>query len=86
MIYYFDEQGIRALTIDKDNAPKVTFPSPSLVLFFLSIFSISICCMVPWLQWNPPTLDEVDDEKIDLVFKPFVEDLELKIQENEELR
>ncbi|KAL6144205.1 hypothetical protein ACLB2K_054900 [Fragaria x ananassa] len=51
-------EGIRALTIDKDNAPK----------------------------WNPPTLDEVDDEKIDLVFKPFAEDLELKIQENEELR
>ncbi|KAL6134966.1 hypothetical protein ACLB2K_067194 [Fragaria x ananassa] len=51
-------EGIRALTIDKDNAPK----------------------------WNPPTLDEVDDEKIDLVFKPFAEDLELKIQENKELR
>ncbi|PRQ52118.1 putative 3-hydroxyisobutyryl-CoA hydrolase [Rosa chinensis] len=51
-------EGIRALTIDKDNAPK----------------------------WNPPTLDEVDDEKIDLVFEPFAEDLELKIQENEKFR
>ncbi|XP_062009058.1 3-hydroxyisobutyryl-CoA hydrolase-like protein 5 [Rosa rugosa] len=51
-------EGIRALTIDKDNAPK----------------------------WNPPTLDKVDDEKIDLVFEPFSEDLELKIQENEKFR
>ncbi|KAK9924127.1 hypothetical protein M0R45_032514 [Rubus argutus] len=51
-------EGIRALTIDKDNAPK----------------------------WNPPTLDKVDDEKIDLVFEPFTEDLELKIEEKEELR
>ncbi|KAG8662630.1 3-hydroxyisobutyryl-CoA hydrolase-like protein 5 [Manihot esculenta] len=49
-------EGIRALTIDKDNAPK----------------------------WDPPTLDEVDDQKVDLVFQPFEEDLELQIpgQEN----
>lgn len=51
-------EGIRALTIDKDNTPK----------------------------WNPPTLDKVDDEKIDIVFEPFTEDLELKIEEKEELR
>ncbi|XP_050381115.1 3-hydroxyisobutyryl-CoA hydrolase-like protein 5 [Argentina anserina] len=51
-------EGIRALTIDKDNAPK----------------------------WNPPALEKVDDEKIDLVFEPFAEDLELKVQENEEFR
>lgn len=28
----------------------------------------------------------MDDEKIDLVFEPFTEDLELKIEEKEELR
>ncbi|EXB30297.1 3-hydroxyisobutyryl-CoA hydrolase-like protein 5 [Morus notabilis] len=51
-------EGIRALTIDKDNSPK----------------------------WDPPTLDQVDDEKIDLVFKPFEENLELQIPEKEECR
>ncbi|GMI66236.1 hypothetical protein like AT1G06550 [Hibiscus trionum] len=51
-------EGIRALTIDKDNAPK----------------------------WDPPALDQVDDEKIDLVFQPFTEDLELKIPEQEDCR
>ncbi|ONI17743.1 hypothetical protein PRUPE_3G176700 [Prunus persica] len=51
-------EGIRALTIDKDNAPK----------------------------WNPPSLDHVGDEKIDQVFQPFEEDLELQIPEKEEHR
>ncbi|KAG4174996.1 hypothetical protein ERO13_A11G155933v2 [Gossypium hirsutum] len=51
-------EGIRALTIDKDNAPK----------------------------WDPPILDQVDDEKIDLVFRPFTEDLELKVPEQEDCR
>ncbi|GMN54968.1 hypothetical protein TIFTF001_024096 [Ficus carica] len=51
-------EGIRALTIDKDNSPK----------------------------WDPPTLDKVDDEKLDLVFQPFKEDLELQIPEKEESR
>ncbi|KAL4361323.1 hypothetical protein GQ457_04G024280 [Hibiscus cannabinus] len=51
-------EGIRALTIDKDNAPK----------------------------WDPPALDQVDDEKIDLVFQPFTEDLELRIPEQEDCR
>ncbi|KAK5784347.1 3-hydroxyisobutyryl-CoA hydrolase-like protein 5 [Gossypium arboreum] len=51
-------EGIRALTIDKDNAPK----------------------------WDPPILDQVDDEKIDLVFQPFTEDLELKVPEQEDCR
>ncbi|VVA90203.1 unnamed protein product [Arabis nemorensis] len=49
-------EGIRALTIDKDNSPK----------------------------WNPATLDEVDDEKINLVFKPLEDDIELLIPETEE--
>ncbi|XP_037492176.1 3-hydroxyisobutyryl-CoA hydrolase-like protein 5 isoform X2 [Jatropha curcas] len=51
-------EGIRALTIDKDNAPK----------------------------WEPPTCNEVDDQKLDLVFQPFKEDLELQIPEKEECR
>ncbi|KAK9190953.1 hypothetical protein WN943_019563 [Citrus x changshan-huyou] len=51
-------EGIRALTIEKDNAPK----------------------------WDPPTLDKVDDDKVDLVFQPFGEDLELQIPENENCR
>jgi 3-hydroxyisobutyryl-CoA hydrolase len=51
-------EGIRALTIDKDNAPK----------------------------WDPPSLDKVDDEKLDLIFKPFDKELELQIPESEESR
>ncbi|KAL1202094.1 3-hydroxyisobutyryl-CoA hydrolase-like protein 5 [Cardamine amara subsp. amara] len=51
-------EGIRALTIDKDNSPK----------------------------WNPATLDEVDDEKVNFVFKPLEDDIELHIPETEENR
>ncbi|KAL5791697.1 hypothetical protein ACOSP7_000291 [Xanthoceras sorbifolium] len=51
-------EGIRALTIDKDNAPK----------------------------WDPPTHDKVDDEKVDLVFQPFKEELELPIPEKDDCR
>ncbi|KAE8654920.1 3-hydroxyisobutyryl-CoA hydrolase-like protein 5 [Hibiscus syriacus] len=51
-------EGIRALTIDKDNAPK----------------------------WDPPALEQVDDEKIDLLFQPFPEDLDLGIPEQEDFR
>ncbi|KAJ6391937.1 hypothetical protein OIU77_025822 [Salix suchowensis] len=51
-------EGIRALTIDKDNAPK----------------------------WDPPTFDEVDDSKVDLVFQPFKDNLELQVSENEKHR
>ncbi|KAF8391103.1 hypothetical protein HHK36_023403 [Tetracentron sinense] len=51
-------EGIRALTIDKDNAPK----------------------------WDPPTLDKVSSEKVDVVFQPFKEDLELQIPEKEDFR
>ncbi|XP_052207497.1 3-hydroxyisobutyryl-CoA hydrolase-like protein 5 [Diospyros lotus] len=49
-------EGIRALTIDKDNAPK----------------------------WEPAALEKVQDEKVDLVFEPFEEHLELHIPEREE--
>ncbi|KAM7261670.1 hypothetical protein ACFE04_020747 [Oxalis oulophora] len=51
-------EGIRSITIDKDNAPK----------------------------WDPPTLEEVDDEKLDLIFQPFEEGFELQVSENEECR
>ncbi|CAL1394331.1 unnamed protein product [Linum trigynum] len=51
-------EGIRALTVDKDNAPK----------------------------WDPPTCEEVDDSKVDDVFRPFAMDLELQIPEKEENR
>ncbi|KAI3457050.1 hypothetical protein Pfo_013713 [Paulownia fortunei] len=51
-------EGIRAVTIDKDNAPK----------------------------WKPPTLEAVDAEKINLVFHPLEEDLELKIPTGDDFR
>lgn len=51
-------EGIRAVTVDKDNAPK----------------------------WDPPTLEAVDAEKIEHVFQPFGEDLELNIPTGEECR
>ncbi|MCD7458662.1 hypothetical protein HAX54_038859 [Datura stramonium] len=51
-------EGIRALTINKDNSPK----------------------------WDPPTLEKVDDERVNLLFEPFEEDLELKVSENEQYR
>lgn len=44
-------EGIRAISIDKDNAPK----------------------------WEPPTLEEVSDEKIERVFQPFNAELELQV-------
>ncbi|XP_030466751.2 3-hydroxyisobutyryl-CoA hydrolase-like protein 5 [Syzygium oleosum] len=51
-------EGIRAVSLDKDNSPK----------------------------WDPVTLDKVEDDKIDLVFQPFPDDLELQIPEKEECR
>ncbi|KAG5569288.1 hypothetical protein H5410_059054 [Solanum commersonii] len=51
-------EGIRALTIDKDNSPK----------------------------WDPSTLENVEDEQVNLVFEPFEEDFELKVSENEQDR
>lgn len=51
-------EGIRALTIDKDNSPK----------------------------WDPPSLDKVMDNKVELVFQPFEKDLVLQIPDDEECR
>lgn len=51
-------EGIRALTVDKDNSPK----------------------------WDPTTLGEVDSKKLDLIFQPFEEALELNVPENEDQR
>ncbi|XP_073155266.1 3-hydroxyisobutyryl-CoA hydrolase-like protein 5 [Henckelia pumila] len=51
-------EGIRAFTIDKDNAPK----------------------------WEPLNLEAVNIDKITEVFRPFKEDLELKIPNEEDRR
>ncbi|WVY92430.1 hypothetical protein V8G54_031518 [Vigna mungo] len=51
-------EGIRAITIDKDNSPK----------------------------WEPSSLDKVEDAKLDLIFQPFEQNLELHIPESEESR
>ncbi|XP_073298260.1 3-hydroxyisobutyryl-CoA hydrolase-like protein 5 isoform X1 [Primulina huaijiensis] len=51
-------EGIRALTIDKDNAPK----------------------------WEPSNLEAINIDKINEVFLPFKEDLELKIPNEEDCR
>lgn len=48
-------EGIRALTIDKDNSP----------------------------SWDPSTLEKVEDDKINLVFEPFQDDLELQLPESD---
>eukprot|EP00262_Sarcandra_glabra_P008433 TRINITY_DN21959_c0_g1_i1.p1 TRINITY_DN21959_c0_g1~~TRINITY_DN21959_c0_g1_i1.p1 ORF type:complete len:384 (+),score=72.15 TRINITY_DN21959_c0_g1_i1:259-1410(+) len=48
-------EGIRALTVDKDNAPK----------------------------WDPLSLDNVSREKLDPVFQPFKDELELQIPAEE---
>ena len=37
-------------------------------------------------QWDPPTLDKVNGEQVDIVFQPFKEELELQIPEKEECR
>ncbi|CAH8354408.1 unnamed protein product [Eruca vesicaria subsp. sativa] len=37
-------------------------------------------------KWNPATLDEVDDEKIKLMFEPLRDELELRIPKTEETR
>ncbi|KAJ7960650.1 3-hydroxyisobutyryl-CoA hydrolase-like protein [Quillaja saponaria] len=37
-------------------------------------------------EWEPASLDKVDDGKVDLVFQPFKKELELQIPETEESR
>lgn len=69
-------KGIRAMTIDKDQAPKVW--SLSLSLSVRSRAS-HVWCLQDLLQWDPPVLDKVSHEKLDLVFQPFKEELELQI-------
>ncbi|KAK4374014.1 hypothetical protein RND71_004691 [Anisodus tanguticus] len=34
-------------------------------------------------EWDPPTLEKVEDERVNLIFEPFEEELELKVSENE---
>lgn len=146
-------QGIRALTIDKDNAPKVSFPPHSASLcsaFGLRIFACmntvllninwrnseywrkstktlvlwrkgllecvfnqiltnwlvplksswplsqyTICNLLItgalisslyWLQWDPVSLDKVQDKDLDMVFQPYEAHLELQVPESEESR
>jgi len=38
------------------------------------------------VQWEPPSLDKVEDEKLELIFQPFEQNLELHIPESEESR
>ncbi|KAG6404932.1 hypothetical protein SASPL_132509 [Salvia splendens] len=78
----YEVLGIRAVTIDKDNAPKASL-SLSLVHFTQSFL---FCLMRMCLQWDPPTLDAVEAEKIEQVFQPFEEDLELNIPTGDEFR
>eukprot|EP01018_Ginkgo_biloba_P025313 Gb_09948 [translate_table: standard] len=36
-------------------------------------------------KWNPPTLGDVTDEKLDLIFKPFKEEYELQLPQEEKI-
>lgn len=38
------------------------------------------------MQWDPPTLEKVEDDKVNEVFQPFREDLELQVPKNDEHR
>lgn len=54
--------------------------------FFVKVFPTVIIINETKLQWDPPSLDKVDDEKVDFVFQPFQEELELAIPEMEDCR
>lgn len=75
-------QGIRALTIDKDNSPKVCFYTLRTEISNLT-YILSKLIWLGLVQWNPATLDEVAEEKINLVFEPMEGDIELLIPETE---
>ncbi|KAG6407099.1 hypothetical protein SASPL_130081 [Salvia splendens] len=78
-------EGIRAVTIDKDNAPKASLSLSLLSISHQTHFFL-FCLMKMCLQWDPPTIDAVEAEKIEQVFQPFEEDLELKIPTGDEFR
>lgn len=61
----------------------------SKILFFILISTyrfLQILSNNLLVQWDPTSLDKVDDEKLDLIFKPFDKELELQIPESEESR
>ena len=64
----------------------VTFLLLVFPLFFCQVFPTVIIINETKLQWDPPSLDKVDDEKVDFVFQPFQEELELAIPEMEDCR
>ena len=81
-------QGIRALSIDKDNTPKVSF---SLSILTLPIWRRFIACVLDFnlfmtFQWNPATLEEVKNEDIDRVFQPFSPEHELQVPNDDSNR
>lgn len=38
------------------------------------------------MQWDPPSLEKVDDEKVNEVFQAYGKDLELQVPINDEQR
>jgi hypothetical protein len=54
-------------------------------IFYLYLYPL-IFANNQLIQWDPPTCDEVDGSKVDLVFQPFKDNLELQIPENEKHR
>lgn len=76
-------QGIRALSIDKDNAPKVlsyTLLNMSRNFYFSYCFLIFVA-----IQWSPATL-EVKNEDIDRLFEPFSSEKELQVPSDDSNR
>ncbi|XBI19233.1 3-hydroxyisobutyryl-CoA hydrolase-like protein 5 isoform X1 [Aegilops tauschii subsp. strangulata] len=82
-------EGIRALSIDKDNAPKVSLSLPSLNTKFSRT---SVLQLGPkWVyiqsqQWSPATVEEVKNEDIDRVFEPFTSGHELQVPSDDSNR
>lgn len=77
-------QGIRALSIDKDNAPKVlsyTLLNMSRNFYFSYCFLIFVA-----IQWSPATLEEVKNEDIDRLFEPFSSEKELQVPSDDSNR
>lgn len=60
----------------------------TLTLLSLCVLSALECCYLTCNhpQWDPLTLENVEDEQVNLVFEPFEEDSELKVSENEQDR
>jgi len=64
--------------------------SPKL-LFILTKINYSFCLsfiIIKYnlVQWEPSSLDKVEDAKLDLILQPFEKNLELDIPESEERR